>query len=240
MNISIIVPCYNESKNIKDLISKIKNIISNCKIVIVDDSFNDHTLREVENLENVHCILRGKKMGRGSAVLEGIDFSIKNYDSELFVEMDADLSHDPSELTENIKSFQNFKCDLLISSRYLKKSKIKNWSITRRIFSLLANFLAKLLLKIPVTDYTNGYRIYSKSAANHIVKKCGKIGDGFIILSEILVELHFNNFKINEVSTIFINRIRGESSVNFNEIYKSFVGLFKVLKLKLSIIKKLR
>ena len=94
-------------------------------------------------------------------------------------------------------------------------------------------------LKIPITDYTNGFRIYSKDSIKHIVANCGKIGGGFIILSEILVELYFNNFKVKEVHSIFKNRIRGESSVNFRLIIESFFGLFKVYKKKKEIINKI-
>ena len=73
----------------------------------------------------------------------------------------------------------------------------------------------------------------------HIVENCGNIGGGFIILSEILVELYFNNFKVDEVHSIFRNRIRGESSVNLGLIIESFFGLFKVYKKKKEIISKI-
>ena len=146
----------------------------------------------------------------------------------MFIEMDADFSHDPAELKRNIKFFINNSLDLLIGSRYLKRSKIINWSLSRRIFSLLANFLARNLLQIPITDFTNGFRIYSRRSVKKIINNCGKIGDGFIILSEILVVLHLNNFKINEIHSKFVNRARGESSVSFKLILQSFVGLIKI------------
>ena len=116
--------------------------------------------------------------------------------------------------------------------------KITNWSLKRRIFSILANLLAKFILKIPITDYTNGFRIYSKNSIKHIVVNCGGIGDGFIILSEILVELYFNNFKVDEIHSHFNNRTRGESSVNLKLILDSFFGLFKIYKKKKEIINK--
>ena len=78
--------------------------------------------------------------------------------------MDADFSHNPNELKRNIKFFNKQKLDLLISSRYLKKSKIINWSLSRKVLSFLSNFLAELLLSANLTDYTNGYRIYSKDS----------------------------------------------------------------------------
>ena len=146
--------------------------------------------------------------------------------------MDADFSHNPNELKEKIEYLKKNKVDMLIASRYTKNSKIINWSIFRRIFSLLSNFLARLLLKIPCTDYTNGFRLYSKRAAEKVVNKCGKIGGGFIVLSEILVVMHSNNFKIDELKTIFVNRKRGESSVSLKLIFSSLLGLIKLYYLK--------
>ena len=159
-------------------------------------------------------------------------FSIKKI--KIFVEMDADFSHKPEELKNNIIKFKKMNLDLLIASRYLKNSKIYNWSIQRRIFSFMANFLAKILLNVGVSDYTNGYRIYSRRALKVVISKCGKIGDGFIVLSEFLLQLKLHNFKISETSSIFINRTRGESSVNLRLILQSLFGLLKLYLVKLN------
>ena len=146
--------------------------------------------------------------------------------------MDADMSHNPSEIKKKIKFFKKSSLDLLISSRYLKKSKIINWPFSRKILSKISNILARLLLGIPVTDYTNGYRIYSKRAVNLITRHCGKIGDGFIILSEIILILSNKGMKISEIDTIFVNRIRGSSSVNLRLIVQSLIGLSKLYLMK--------
>jgi hypothetical protein len=142
--------------------------------------------------------------------------------------MDTDLSSHPKELPKNIQYFKKEKLDLLVMSRYLKGSKIINWPIRRRLFSFLSNKLANFLLKVNVSDYTMGYRIYSRSATEHVVKNCGKVGDGFIVLSEILAELNFNNFKIKDTKTVFINREKGASTVNIKLIYESLIGIFKI------------
>lgn len=232
MTISIIIPTYNEKDNIKNLIHAINLKLDIEKILIIDDSISKVIAEEVKNFKNVEYIFRGKKLGRGSAVLDGLKYSLQNYKNEIFIEMDADFSHDPKELIKNLTLFNLNKCDLLIASRYLKESTIVNWPYSRKILSFLANKLAKLLLKVPVTDYTNGYRIYSKPAVIHILKNCGNVGDGFIILSEILVELYYNNFKVMETYSKFINRIKGTSSVSLKEIINSLIGLIKIYKLK--------
>ena len=239
MKVSVIIPAYNEKDNVINLARDVINKIENVEVIIVDDSKEDNISTHLEKMNNVKYIFRGKKLGRGSAIIEGIQYLIKNTDTKIFVEMDADYSHDPNELKNNLKLFKEGRYDLLISSRYLSDSKIINWPVTRKIFSFIANSLARFLLKVPVSDYTNGFRIYSNNAANHIALNCGKIGDGFIILSEILVELYYKNFKIGETSSKFVNRVRGESSVNSREIFNSFLGLIKIYNLKNQIEKNL-
>ena len=148
--------------------------------------------------------------------------------------MDADFSHNPSELKKNISYFFNNSLDLLICSRYIKGSKIINWPLSRKILSKLSNILAKILIGAPVHDYTNGFRFYSRPAAQTIITKCNNTGGGFIILSEIILVLWKKNFKISEINTIFKNRIRGESSVNIRLIVESLIGLFKLYLIKKS------
>jgi len=228
MNIAIIVPTFNESENLFKLTKLIKKCI-NAEIIIVDDSINDKTEKVIINKKiNCYYFRRNKKLGRGSAILYGFKKALELKKKDLFIEMDADLSHSPKELKRNIDYFINNSLDLLISSRYLKGSIILNWPISRRIFSRVSNLFARFLLNIPITDYTNGFRIYSRRAAKIIVKKSGKIGDGFIILSEILIIINNQKFKIGEIKSKFVNRIRGESSVNIKLIIESFFGLIKL------------
>ena len=233
--INIIIPTYNEENNIVRLLKAINKSLTNVKITIVDDSkINkiESILKKKRISKNIKYIHRKNSKGRGSAVLYGFKKRLKKNTKQIFIEMDADFSHNPSELKKNIKLFIKNKSDLLLASRYLPKSRIFNWAFSRRIFSKLSNILAKATLKINVTDYTNGFRIYSKEATKLIVKKCGKIGDGFIVLSEILLILNINKFKIDEVSSVFVNRVRGESSVNLKLIVQSFLGLIKLFFIK--------
>ena len=228
-NIGIIIPTFNEEDNIVGLIKKIKGKYRDSLIIVVDDSYNKNIWHLIKKKKlRLNYIYRGNKLGRGSAIIVGLKKLIKNKKIKVFVEMDADHSHNPAELPRNINFFCKNSLDLLISSRYLKKSKIVHWGVKRRIFSLWANYLAKNLLKIPIYDFTNGYRIYSRKSVKKIIKNCGKIGGGFIVLSEILVELYINNFKIREIETRFVDRIRGGSSVSLKLILVSLYGLIKL------------
>jgi len=223
-DIAIIIPAYNEENNILKLIKEIKKLLQKANIYIIDDSPGDKTKFLVAR-EEINYYHRKKKLGRGSAILYGMKKAYIKKKYDIFVEMDADLSHKPSELKKNIYYFKKKKLDLLIASRYLKKSKIINWPINRKVFSFLSNYLTRTLLRMPITDHTNGFRIYSRRSTHKIIRNCGKIGDGFIILVEILLFLYSCKYKIQEVPSVFVNRRRGQSSVNLRLIFSSFLGL---------------
>ena len=211
LKVGFILPAFNEYENIFELLRQIESIFNNKLIIIIDDSTNDNIKNKISSKKDIQYVKRQSRLGRGSAVLYGLKTLLKNKEINLFVEMDTDLSSHPNELPNNIRCFLDNKLDLLVSSRYLEGSEIINWPLRRRLFSFLANKLAKFLLKVPVSDYTMGFRIYSRKAANHVVNNCGKIGSGFILLSEILVELYINNYKIQDIKTKMVNRVKGRS-----------------------------
>tara|TARA_B100001057_G_scaffold500609_1_gene616648 strand:+ start:2377 stop:3090 length:714 start_codon:yes stop_codon:yes gene_type:complete len=231
--IAIIIPTYNETENIIELIRKIRNYVRNVIIYIVDDSPTPEIGKLINpNLKNVKYFYRKNKKGRGSAVLFGIKKALKDKQINLVIEMDADFSHNPNELKKNISFFKKKNLDMLIASRYLNSSKILNWSLSRKIFSFFSNKVARFFLNINIKDFTNGFRFYSIRSAKKIINKCGNIGDGFIILSEIIVIIYNSNFKIEEVPTIFLNRTRGKSSVTIKLIIESLIGLIKLTFIK--------
>jgi dolichol-phosphate mannosyltransferase len=146
--------------------------------------------------------------------------------------MDADFSHPPQQIPELVRFAEERDADLVIASRYLPESRISNWPLSRRIFSRLSNFLARRVLSVPVRDYTNGFRCYSRRATELIVATCGSRGSGFIALSEILVSIYYRGMRVVETPTHFVNRVRGQSSLNRREIANALHGLFKIYGLK--------
>jgi len=183
-NLLIIIPAYNEGKNLIELLKKIKSENENWSIIIVDDSENFETNKLIENYKEkkIHYIKRNIKMGRGSAVRFGFEYSKKNK-FDYILEMDADLSHNPSEIKLLLNKLIIKKYDLVIGSRYLKNSKIIGWPIKRRIFSKLSNFFAKFLFGFGLTDYTNGFRVYNAGAINELIKYPIE-NNGFMYLTE--------------------------------------------------------
>ncbi|MCK4401088.1 polyprenol monophosphomannose synthase [bacterium] len=224
MKIAVVIPTLNEAKNIIALIGELLKLNLNIDILVVDDNSPDGTAEIVKKSfkknGNIFVLLRQNKRGRGSACIDGFKYFLSNgkrYDC--IFEMDADFSHDPKEISLFLEKISGY--DMIIGSRYLKKSRIINWSLKRRIFSKLANFYARLLLQIPITDYTNGYRCYRYNVLKNIDFNFVK-ENGYVVLAEIAYQMFLKAYSIGEVPTLFVNRKRGISNLNFREIWHAF------------------
>jgi dolichol-phosphate mannosyltransferase len=228
--LAIILPAYNESKNLRTLLKRINKIVPNVHIVVVDDSSpleNKKITRIAASYRNVEVITREKKLGRGSAVLAGFAHALKEKTYEYFVEMDTDLGHDSAELPVLEKALDANKAHLVIGSRYLFGSKIVNWSPKRLFLSKLINFFLNLWLGVGLHDYTDGYRMYRRKAVEYLVKT-GLYEKGFIALSESAFLLHKRGYRIVEAPVSFTERIHGESSVGVKEVFMSLVGALRI------------
>ena len=233
MRTGIVIPAYKEQESILSLVNEVRAQVPDATIVVVDDSPDLRTVEVLSPLEGAkfHLIHRTAKGGRGSAVVEGLQYLV-SVGIDYALEMDADFSHPPSQIPALFAKASHESLDLLIASRYMSGSAIRNWPFTRRAFSFSANHLARFVLRVPVSDYTNGFRVYSARGADLIARECGKLGTGFIALSEILVSIYYRGWKVGETPTIFVNRVRGESSLNSSEIRNALNGLIRIHGLK--------
>lgn len=228
--LAIVIPTFNEAENITKLIREVKNNVGpGDKIIVVDDNSPDGTGQIVQNLRkritNTYIIHRKGKEGRGSAVIAGFKFARK-FNPDYFVEMDADFSHKPEDIPRLLAKIQK-GADIVVGSRYLAGAKIINWPPQRRIFSKFANFYARLILNVKISDYTNGFRIYSKAAVDFLLSQ-KLIAKGYIVLSETAYLLSRNNFSFAEIAITFVNRKRGQSNTTFSEIKNAFLGVLKI------------
>ena len=228
-NTLIVIPSFNERENIGNLIERIFELHSSINILIVDDGSPDGTADVVRQLQSkfpnqLHLIVREGKGGRGSAVLTGFQFGLeKGFD--LIFEMDADFSHKPEEITLFLEKIQ--ECDMVIGSRYLPGSEIHHWGWKRTFFSHFANKYARFILRIPISDYTNGFRCYSRKAIESL-NFDGIEAKGYVVLSEIAYQLFRKGMRISEVPTVFVNRRRGISNLSFYEIKEAFLSVIRI------------
>lgn len=218
--VAIIVPTYNESQNLEVLIPRIFKYLKDSYVLVVDDKSTDGTEKIISNYKKKYkkliFISRQKKDGRGTAVFHGFIYAMKNINPDYYIEMDADLSHDPKDLSKLVNAASNKH--IIIGSRYVRGGRVINIPLKRKILSKTANFLITLLLSLPANDNTDGYRLYPGCAIK-ILKKHKFVSKGFVRIPETTYILMKHNFMIKEVPITFIDRTKGGSKVNFHEIF---------------------
>lgn len=224
----IIVPTYNESSNITELIEKIFSQVNSVHLLVVDDDSPDGTADLVDKLRPryPHLVLlrRTGQRGLGHAYTAGIHYALDN-GFQIIGTMDADLSHDPAYLPPMLVRLG--QCDIVIGSRYIRDGGTVNWGIGRILLSWLANTFAAILLQIPAHDITSGYRLYRRSAIEWIRATEVK-STGYSFLGELLFRAHRSGARIVEHPIIFHDRTLGVSKLHRREIYLGALHLFRL------------
>jgi dolichol-phosphate mannosyltransferase len=229
-NLAIVIPSYNEVKNVDILIKGISKELPDARIIVVDDSLpeeNGQLKKILSGKKNIRLISRLKKKGRGSAVLEGFREALRDKKIEYIFEMDSDLAHDPKEMERFINKNKTGKYSLVIGSRYLPGGKIKNIARNRTIMSRLINIFLYYWLGIHISDHTSGFRLYKRDSVEFLVKEKLE-AKGFIALSEWAYKIHSAGFKITEVPITWNYRRYGKSNVNNEELVNSLTFVIKM------------
>ncbi|MFX1445536.1 MAG: polyprenol monophosphomannose synthase [Promethearchaeota archaeon] len=225
MKTLIFLPTYNERENIGRLIDELSTLSFNKEILIVDDNSNDGTLdiinKKQREIKNLTLIRRTGKKGRGLAGITALKYFIQS-DNDIFVEMDADFSHQPKYLPEFLKFFPKY--DLVIGSRFIKKGEEKNRGLIRSSISLFANILIRLLFRTKIRDCTSGFRAFKKELLNQL-----DFNNFISINPEIVEELLYGcvlcDSKIKEIPIVFCERLGGKSKLNSKKILNVFIAI---------------
>lgn len=231
MKLLIVVPTYNEALNIPHLIPRVLAVAPDADILVVDDGSPDGTAAVARDVGAAHdgrvqVLERATKSGRGGAVLAGLKHGLTGGGYDAYVEIDADLSHQPEELPRFLDAAAR-GADLVVGSRYLDGAGIQGWSWKRRAWSRLSNRLIRTVLGVPLSDFTNGYRLYSPRAVDQLAGASLR-ETGYITLSEWAYALHRVGMRLAEVPTVFINRRYGTSNMSAAEAMDALRGLMRM------------
>ena len=215
--LSIVVPTYNESKNIIKILDSIaKALPANiaAEIIVVDDDSPDGTgdtaSRYAEKSQlNVKVIRRPTKLGLSSAILAGVQSAC----GDIVVVMDGDFSHPPQTIPHMLEELQNPKCDLVVASRYIKGGSVVGWPFKRRLMSRGATKIAQGALGIQVKDPMSGFFAFKRDMISGV--KFDAIG--YKMLLEILVKAR--GARIKEIPYTFTNRREGTSKLHSSVVY---------------------
>jgi len=228
-DIVIVIPTYNAREGIVNNIKKVLLQVPGGNILIVDDNSPDKTAKIIKahfgKDVRVQVVIRKEKGGRGSAVIAGFAEGLKNKSAKYFIEMDADLCHDPRYIKQLIEKCK--KADVVIASRYLPESRIFGWNVKRKLMSFSINTFAKLLLRIPISDYTDGFRCYSRKAVDFICSSKIK-SRGYIVLSETAYICYRKGLRFAEVPIDFYFNPVTKSNLNIKEVREALLTIIRL------------
>ena len=214
--VSIIIPTYNESENIVQVLKSIGEHIPKdiaAEAIVVDDNSPDGTGKIVEDYINdaqnktgytIDVIHRKTKSGLSSAILEGIQHS----SCETVVVMDSDFSHPPKIIPKLVEEIKISKYDIAIASRYTEGGEVSGWSTKRKLISKTAKGIAKAGLGVNESDPMSGFFAFRRKILEGI--KLDAIG--YKMLLEILVKT--KGAKVKEIPYTFTNRTHGSSKLD--------------------------
>lgn len=214
-SITVIIPTFNESENIHDIIQAVDTIFKknsiNGEILVVDDMSSDGTIEIVQKLQNdmrnVNLLVRTDNHGLSQSVVDGFNHAQSN----IIQVIDADFSHPVDLIPLFYYAIHNEGYDICIGSRYTKGGEIHNWPVKRRIISLGATAFGRILFP-EVTDPVSGFFAIKRTVVSESKLK----PRGYKILMEILGKGNWKTFK--EIPFMFKNREAGESKLKLSTI----------------------
>lgn len=213
MDLSIVIPTYNEAKNIDLLIPEIRNvagiIAKNYEIIIIDGHSQDNTA-EVARAKGVTVYMQSGK-GYANALQEGLAASSGDY----IVTMDADFSHEPDFI--KVMWEKRHQAEVIIASRFVAGGDFEEKGF-RSFLSLILNKVSVWVLDLPLNDISSGFRMYHRTTFCDLVLK----GVNYDILEEIVIRILCQGYKIIEVPLSYKTRKSGSSKAKLIEFAKSY------------------
>ena len=220
MNYTVIVPFYNEAKNISsfnyELINNLKKIDNgkrNLEIIYVDDGSNDKTFEELKKLNSntfeTLIIKHRTNLSQSAAINTGIGQS--KYEN--IVIMDGDLQNDPNDLAKMVSEFEK-GTDMLIGWRKHRKDNF----FFKTLPSTIANFIVRLFSRSKIHDHGCAFKILKKE----IIDDFTNWGDFHRLLAARLAN---NGYQVNEIEVKHNSRIHGRSNYGFGRILKVIIDL---------------
>lgn len=226
IKVLILIPTFNEAESIANLLNRLQQVrLDNANtydidVLIIDDGSPDETVNIVRslNLSKVKILQRSEKNGLGPAYLAGFTEGLRgNY--QFFVEMDADLSHQPEELPTLLASASDKR--FVIGTRWMPGGSVVNWPKNRQLISKLGTKYAAFALRLPFRDLTSGYRVIPRAFLESInFSDIETRGYGFQI--EMAIKANRNGFEITEVPIKFVERENGVSKMSLAIVWEAW------------------
>jgi len=223
MSLSIIIPIYNEVRQLNYTIKKLltlKKKIQNYELIFIDDLSNDGSYKKLITLKKKNSkikIYKNVKKGLGSAIKLGIEKSKKKYVC-LFM---CDLSDDVSDIVKYYNTMiNNQSLDAVFGTRFAKKSKVKNYPYFKLIINRIANNIIRLLFLSKYNDFTNAFKIYKKTV---LLKLFPIVSENFNVFLELPLKIITRKLNYKIISINWYGRKIGVSKFKIKEVGSKYI-----------------
>lgn len=213
----VIVPTYNERENLPTILEQILDQLPESLVLVVDDNSPDGTGKVADEWarlrpEQVHVLHRPGKSGLGAAYVAGYQLALDRWpDAEYFIQMDADLSHDPCYLRPMLEAAR--ETDVVIGSRYFPGGGVLNWPFHRLLISRMGTLYARLMTGLPCTDCTGGFKCYRREVLCKLDLSSIQ-SNGYCFQIETTYRAWRSGFRMQDIPITFRERERGRSKMS--------------------------
>jgi len=223
LEVSIIIPAYNEEKRMVPFIKRMSDFSKKYpvehEVIFIDDGSTDRTLEVIKNLKwnKLRIISYKPNQGKGFAVKKGVE----NSKGDKIIFIDADDSISPDEIPEMVKQLNNY--DVVVGTRYYDRKKVKqplHRLFTGTMFNLYVNFL----FRINIHDNLCGFKGFKKQVADELFKNL--ISNRWVFDVELFYKIRKYKFKLYEMTIHWVHR--EDSKIKFIDILKMVINLLKL------------
>ncbi len=222
----VVIPAYNEERNLLKVIEKIREFTSDAEIAVVDDGSVDKTASSLDS--DTVLIRHAINLGDGAARQTGFKYALQK-GFEFVINIDADGQHNPGDIVRILRELREKKYDIIIGSRFISGKRSNN-SLLRYIGSRIFSYVVRLLTGELITDPTSGFRGVNRKAmyffANHFYPESYPDAD-------VIIASHYSGLKIKEIPVSMNMRKAGKSlHVGLSPVYymyKMCLSIFTAL-----------
>lgn len=215
MRTLVVLPTYEEATNIAQVLTRVRAAAPDVDVLVVDDNSPDGTAIRARamaaELGHIDVLVRDSKGGVGNAYRHGFEVGFeRGYD--VVVQMDADLSHDPTDIVRLLAPLQD-GAEAVIGSRYIAGGSIPYWSWYRRALSRYGNRYTCALLELDIHDASSGFRAYRVDTLKAI-DVFGTRANGYGFQIETAYRITRAGRRLVEIPIAFTDRVRGRSKMS--------------------------
>ena len=226
----IIVPTYNERDNLPQLVKRLMAQPVTLDVLVVDDNSPDGTGQMADEIAatnpHVHVLHRAEKNGLGRAYIAGFKWALaQGY--EFIFEMDADFSHNPTDIPKFLEAARAEDADLVLGSRYKGGIRVINWPLNRLVLSIGAGQYVRTITGMHITDPTGGFKCFRRRALASLELDSVQ-SNGYSFQIELTHRIWRRGGKIAEVPIIFTDRLLGSSKISRDIVYEALWMVWKL------------